>query len=156
MLEFRRFLGVSDCRVPRRVPYGAFSLASVQATAHGVSRALNLLVHFLVALFYAGGGGTPALRRAFPACGRPPGEAVSTSAFLFLFHVFFTFFFLFLDFLHFRHIRGFACDTPGFLRVFGFFCWVVVVCDTPLFWLVFNVSWLFCVDGSSITQYVIY
>ena len=73
----------------------------------------------------------------------------------FLFHVFFTFFFLFLDFLHFRHIRGFACDTPGFSRVFGFFCRIFEVCDTPVFWLVFNVSELFCVDGSSITRYVI-
>lgn len=125
----------------------------------GVCRRSDLPVHFLIALFYAGGGGgTPALRRAFLRAKhgrRPPGEAVDCRRPSF-FTSFLHSFSFFLDFLHFRHIHVFTCDTPGFLRFFGFFCSVFGVCDTPWFWLVFNVSRLFCVDGSSITQCMIY
>ena len=88
------------------------------APAHGVCRAFSS--PFLSSVLFSGGGrGTPpyaglSLRAAGHRAKRWPRP-------LFFFTSFLQFFFLFLDFLHFRHIRGFACDTPGFLRFFGFF-----------------------------------
>lgn len=93
-----------------------FSLASVQATATALAVRFPRFTSILVALFYAGGGGTPALGRAFLRAKhgrRPPSEAVACRLPSF-FTSFLQFFFLFLDFLHFRHIRGFVCDTPVF------------------------------------------
>lgn len=70
--------------------------------------------------FLCGGRGYPRVTQGFPRGRRPLGEAVACRLPSF-FTSFLHSFFLFLDFLHFRHIRGFACDTPGFSRVFGFF-----------------------------------
>lgn len=112
-LVFRRFFGVSDCRVPRWVPYVAFSLASVQAPAHGVSRAVNPLHFYPHCSFSAGGGGTPALGRAFL---RAAGHlAKRWPCPLFLFHVFFTFYFLIF---HFSITLVGLCLIPTFLHVF--------------------------------------
>lgn len=111
--------------------------------------------------FLCGGGEGVPPHYAGLSCVRSTGAGhrakrwtVAVLPFSRLFYILFLFFFL--DFLHFRHIHVFTCDTPGFLRFFGFFCSVFGVCDTPWFWLVFNVSRLFCVDGSSITQCMIY
>lgn len=85
-----------------------FSLASVQAPAHGVSRAVNPL-HFYPHCSFLRGEGVPP-RYAGLSCVRSTGAGHQAKQWpvAFLFHVFFTFFFLFLDFLHFRHIHVFC------------------------------------------------
>lgn len=137
---------------------GCFSLVSFHAPAPGVA-GLPTCPFTSSVLFSGGGRGTPpysglsllAKRAAGHRAKRWPSPLLSV-----FFTPFSRLFYIFFDFLHFYHISFFRSDTPGVLRFFGFFCSVVVVCDTPWFWLVFNVSWLFCVDGSSITQSVLY
>lgn len=77
----------------------------------GVEAAFPTVLHALLRR----GQGDPALRRAFPACGRPLGEAVATSASLCLFHVFFTFYFF--DFSRLFYI-GRCLPDSYFLHVF--------------------------------------
>lgn len=125
---------------------------------HGVSRAVSTLHFYPRCSFLCGGRGYPRIRQGFPAC-EARAQATKRSGGLspsFLFHVFFTILFSFFRFFTFPSHSWFCLRHAGVLRFFGFFCSVFVVCDTPWFWLVFNVSELFCVDGSSITQCMIY
>lgn len=65
----------------------------------------SLRLSYPPCFFYAGGGGAPALRRAFPV---GAGHRAKRWPVAFLFHVFFTFSFSFFDFLHFGHIHVFC------------------------------------------------
>ncbi len=67
-----------------------FSRPARSGHRFGVCRRSDLPVHFLIALFYAGGGGTPALRRAFPE--RSGRQATQRSSGLARFSLLFTFF----------------------------------------------------------------
>lgn len=123
----------------------AFSLASVQAPAHGVSRAVNPLHFYPHCSFSAGGGGTPALRRTLLRAKhgrRPPSEVVACRLFS-LFHVFFTILFSFFRFFTFpshlrfclRHAEVFAVFWIFLLAFRGLRHAVVLACFQR-FWAV--------------------
>lgn len=104
-----------------------FSLASVQAPAHGVSRAVNPLHFYPHCSFSAGGGGTPALRRAFLRAEhgrRPPSEAVACRLpFSRLFYNSFFFFSFFYISVTFAFLLATRRGFRGFLDFFAGFSW---------------------------------